>query len=134
MQATSDPVSLLSDAFSTSFSGLAEVDDFLKASIEERLSVADLLTGPGHRTPVGEEGLVSNIPHPIGLRSLQHPWFNNMQLCSCQAGDHATLLHFAASHGLTRLASSLLSLGHSRLLKFMLFWGLLDLEHFPQIS
>ena len=62
LQATSDPVSLLSDAFSTSFSGLAEVDDFLKASIEERLSVADLLAGPGHRTPVGEEGLVNNIP------------------------------------------------------------------------
>ena len=61
LQATSDPVSLLSDAFSTSFSGLAEIDDFLKASIEDRLSVADLLAGPGHHAPVGEEGLVSNI-------------------------------------------------------------------------
>ena len=46
LQASSDPVSLLSDAFSMSFTGLAEVDDFLKASIEERLSVADLLAGP----------------------------------------------------------------------------------------
>ena len=31
-----------------------------------------------------------------------------------KVGDHATLLHFAATHGLARLATSLLSLGHSR--------------------
>ena len=73
-------VSLLSDAFSTSFSGLAEVDDFLKASIEERLSVADLLAGPGHHTPVGEEGLVRKIYHSVGL--LRSPQVYNMQLCS----------------------------------------------------
>ena len=78
LQATSDPVSLLSDAFSTSFSGLAEVDDFLKASIEERLSVADLLAGPGHHAPVGEEGPVSNIfPTPC-LCSL---FTNNISFC-----------------------------------------------------
>ena len=74
MQATSDPVSLLSDAFSTSFSGLADVDDFLKASIEERLSVADLLAGPGHHVAAGEESLVSNIFQiiPKPLESLLH--------------------------------------------------------------
>ena len=87
-QATSDPVSLLSDAFSASFSGLAEIDDFLKASIEERLSVADLLGRPGHHQPQGDENLVSGIVFIQCLKSLSsqgwrpchsstfrcHPW------------------------------------------------------------
>ena len=61
-QASSDPVSLLSDAFSMSFTGLADVDDFLKASIEERLSVADLLTGPSPDVE-GNSSQVLHISH-----------------------------------------------------------------------
>lgn len=55
-------MSLLSDAFSMSFTGLAEVDDFLKASIEERLSVADLLAGPSPDVE-GNSSQVLNISH-----------------------------------------------------------------------
>ena len=45
-----------------SFTGLAEVDDFLKASIEERLSVADLLTTPSPDVE-GNSSQVLNISH-----------------------------------------------------------------------
>ena len=45
-----------------SFTGLAEVDDFLKASIEERLSVADLLAGPSPDVE-GNSSQVLNISH-----------------------------------------------------------------------
>ena len=45
-----------------SFTGLADVDDFLKASIEERLSVADLLAGPSPDVE-GNSSQVLNISH-----------------------------------------------------------------------
>ena len=90
-QAAGDPVSLLSDAFSSPFSSLAEVDSYLAASLERRLSVSDLLSRPS--PPKCQDEDVGDTVR-----------------------DHATLLHFAATHGLTRLAHCLLSIGFSRFL------------------
>ena len=91
-QQCSDPVTSLSEAFDVRFVNIQDVDEFLSASLEKKLSISDLLKTKYTGCETGSAG------------------------CRCDNKDHNNLLHFSAKHGLARLCSTLLSLGYQRYL------------------
>jgi hypothetical protein len=100
-QQCSDPVSILSEAFDVRFVNIQDIDEFLSASLEKRLSISDLLK----TKYTGCETDSNNC-------------------CRCENKDHNNLLHFGAKHGLTRLCGTLLSLGYERYLNLPNILGL----------
>ena len=99
-----DPITMLSDAFGLRFVNSTDIDEFLSANIEKKLSVTDLLTTKYRGC--------CNVTDPS----------------ECLNKDHTNLLHFAASHGFTRLCRTLLSAGHQRYLNLPNILGLSPAE------
>ena len=92
-QQCTDPVTILSEAFDVRFVNIQDIDEFLSASLEEKLSISDLL-----KTKY------------TGCDT------DNNNCCRCKNKDHHNLLHFGAKHGLSRLCGTLISLGYERYL------------------
>lgn len=99
-QLCSDPVTSLSEAFDVRFVNIQDIDEFLSASLEKKLSISDLLKTKYAGCETENEG------------------------CRCENKDHNNLLHFSAKHGLSRLCATLLSLGHQRYLSLPNILGL----------
>jgi len=87
-QVCTDPVTILSDAFDVRFISNQDIDEFLSASLEKKLSISDLLK-MRHRQETREDSFMR---------------------------DHSNLIHFAAKHGFGRVCQTLLSLGYDKYL------------------
>ena len=99
-QQCSDPVTSLSEAFDVRFVNIQDIDEFLSASLEKKLSISDLLNTKYTGCETEKNG------------------------CRCEKKDHNNLLHFSAKHGLSRLCATLLSLGYHRYLSLPNILGL----------
>ena len=87
-QVCTDPVTILSDAFDVRFVNSQDIDEFLSASLEKKLSISDLLT-TRYKGETKEDSFVR---------------------------DHSNLIHFSAKHGFTRVCQTLMSLGYQKYL------------------
>jgi len=95
-QVCTDPVTILSDAFDVRFVNSQDIDEFLSASLEKKLSISDLLN-TRYKGETKEDSFVR---------------------------DHSNLIHFSAKHGFTRVCQTLLSLGYQKYLSVPNILGL----------
>jgi len=95
-QVCTDPVTILSDAFDVRFVNSQDIDEFLSASLEKKLSIFDLLN-TRYKGEAREDSFMR---------------------------DHSNLLHFSAKHGFSRVCQTLLSLGYKKYLSVPNILGL----------
>jgi len=104
-QQCTDPVTAFSDAFDVRFVNYQDIDEFLSANLEKKMKLEDM------------------------LKTKYNGCCNNQTDCiKCLNKDHTKLLHFAASHGFSRLCHSLLSAGYQRYLTLPNLLGLTPAE------
>jgi len=95
-QVCTDPVTILSDAFDVRFVNSQDIDEFLSANLEKKLSISDLLNSR-YKGEAREDSFMR---------------------------DHSNLLHFSAKHGFGRVCQTLLSLGYKKYLSVPNILGL----------
>jgi len=95
-QVCTDPVTILSDAFDVRFVNSQDIDEFLSASLEKKLSISDLLN-TRYKGGITEKSFLR---------------------------DHSNLIHFCAKHGFTRVCQTLLNLGYQKYLSVPNILGL----------
>jgi len=95
-QVCTDPVTILSDAFDVRFVNSQDIDEFLSASLEKKLSISDLLN-TRYKGEAREDSFMR---------------------------DHSNLLHFSAKHGFNKVCQTLLSLGYKKYLSVPNILGL----------
>ena len=100
-----DPVSMFSEALSTRFLSISDVDEYLSASVERKMNLSDLLCS----TTTGCHRDQNNV-------------------CRCEDQDHSNLLHWSAGHGLTRLSETLIKTGFTRYINLPNIQGLTPLD------
>jgi len=95
-QVATNPITILSDAFDISFINNQDIDEFLSANLEKKVSISDLLNTRCRDRPK-EDGFLK---------------------------DHSNLLHFSAKHGFSKLCQTLLNLGYQKYLSIPNIIGL----------